>query len=493
MLVLARQGRSFRRAIGLVSVVALASSSVFVLAGTAQAAAQITLSKSAPGEVLEGKAVTYTLTATNPGSVALFNEAFRDVLPNGLRYVAGSTSPASSGEPTTTINGAGVQTVIWGNVSDLQPGSTTTLTFSASVDNTIYPVGASFSNTAGVYASTNPRVLPKFLANGVPIPSPDIVSGSATAGPTVVSPIEITKSEPSPESELLRGVHQHPTVYSLRIENNKDFNTTGTVLTDYLPAALEFLGCGGVDNTRINPGTGQPTEEYPGSGSLTGTPTPPSCQFPVTVSTVSNPPPDGSTVYPPGVYTRLQWSLGTLAPGQVVTLRYAAGIPLRANTTDWSARPGGVPTVASGLQASNLDNNTGASTRETTTEQSATNIARVSGNYTGPLFPGTVNPIAATDSKTVTLEDVRMRKSVSPSKFSADGIATFTLVTDVSEYVNASSIVLTDALPNGYCPLSSTTNYTLGAPSDCAPVAGRDPVGADYAFGGLCMLIWLLT
>ena len=41
------------------------------------------------------------------------------------------------------------------------------------------------------------------------------------------------------------------------------------------------------------------------------------------------PPAQGSTTYPPGVYTRVQWNIGTMAPGAVVTRPYAAGIPLR--------------------------------------------------------------------------------------------------------------------------------------------------------------------
>ena len=96
---------------------------------------------------------------------------------------------------------------------------------------------------------------------------------------------------------------------------------------------------------------------------------------------MADPPPNGTTVYPPGVYTRVEWNLGDLAAGQIVTIRYAAGIPLRANTTTW---PGGAPSPASLAQAANLDNNTGPSTREGIPESSATNIAQATGTYSGP-------------------------------------------------------------------------------------------------------------
>jgi uncharacterized repeat protein (TIGR01451 family) len=81
----------------------------------------------------------------------------------------------------------------------------------------------------------------------------------------------------------------------------------------------------------------------------------------------------------------------------------------------------------------------------------------------------------------VTAEDIAMQKSVSPSSFTAGGIATFTLTVRVSEYVNGSAITLTDTLPDGMCPLSSAVNYSTGSVSDCAPVAGSNPTGGSYS------------
>ena len=133
----------------------------------------------------------------------------------------------------------------------------------------------------------------------------------------------ITKSEPSPEGELLRGVHDHPTVYTLRVRATDAAGTDGVVVTDYLPADLEFLGCGGEDFSA--------GPEYPGAPLLDGTPAVPGCVAPDTVDTVVDPPPEAGTTFPPGVYTRLRWMLGDLAAGHEVVLPYAAGVPLRAN------------------------------------------------------------------------------------------------------------------------------------------------------------------
>ena len=240
---------------------------------------------------------------------------------------------------------------------------------------------------------------------------------------------------------------------------------------DYLPAALEFLGCGDTDNTQPPAAV-----EYPGAPRL-GTPSlnpGPTCLTPSGVDTVTDPPPLDGVVYPPGTYTRVQWSLPDLTPNATVVLRYVAGIPLRANTDTW---PNGRPTVASGLQGANLDNNTGASSRELANESGLTNQATVAGTYAGPIV-GSDPTVTDTDDRTVAVEDVRMRKSVSPSQFSSDGggdVATFTLTVDTSEYVTGSGIVITDVLPDGYCPLGGSQNYAPGSPAECDPGGGSAP------------------
>ncbi len=105
MLVSARPSSRTRSLSALAAVFALVASTLALTAAPAQAAPAISLTKSAPGSVLAGDTVTYTLTATNPGSDPLFNISFRDVLPNGIRYVAGSTTPVESGEPVPSPPG----------------------------------------------------------------------------------------------------------------------------------------------------------------------------------------------------------------------------------------------------------------------------------------------------------------------------------------------------------------------------------------------------
>src|SRR5262249_29176426 len=157
------------------------------------------------------------------------------------------------------------------------------------------------------------------------------------------------------EGELLRGVHDHQTVYTITAQTGSEADVFVGQIEDWLPAGLEFLGCGTDDNSF--------TEEYPGAGVLNPGNAPAmsaQCLDPVLVETVDSGLPAGLA---PGVYTHVVWDINdSLAANSTVQLQYIAGIPQRENTTTWP--PGRLPTPESGLQASNLDNNTGPDTTQ---------------------------------------------------------------------------------------------------------------------------------
>jgi uncharacterized repeat protein (TIGR01451 family) len=454
--------RSIVSAIGVV--LTLVASYLVLPVSPAAAAPGITLTKSAPGTVRAGAPITYRLTAANPVSnpdaVNEWNLSFRDVLPPGLTYVAGSTTPTRAGEPTAITDATGSTTLVWSNVADIQVASSFELAFEATPDPTVYPVGSTVPNTAQAYTNSDPLVSPEFDDSGVLVPD-TATESAADDATTLVSALEITKSEPSPEGELLRGVHDHTTVYELTVRASEVGGTAGVVVTDYLPAQLEYLGCGGDDFSAA--------PEYPGAPPLSDTPAVPGCVEPDSVTTVTA----AGTTLPSGIYTRLVWTIGVLAADDVVRLPYAAGIPLRANAL---FPIGTAPDPESGEQGSNLDNNTGAPTREGPSEQSATNHASVVGDYQGPVAPGAGTGVSDSTTATVSIEDLRMRKSVSPGAFQAGGIAEYDVVIDASEYTSGSNIVVTDVVPAGLCPLGGPgTNYVPGAPATCAGSAATTP------------------
>ena len=375
-------------------------------APAAQAAGtpNISMNKDAPGSVLFGEDSTVTLSASNPSGPTGYNLSFRDVLPVGVSYVAGSASVAPRVLPNAPA--AGQTTLLFENVSDLSGGSSYSLSYQVRHSTTTYNVGSSYTNNAGAYVNSDPRFLPKFTATGTPIgPLATSYTGFATdSATTQIAAIEIVKSEPSPEGELLRGAHDHQTVYTLNVRNNGVQPTTNLVVDDYLPAGLEFLGCGTTDNTTDAPTNPGETDEYAGSGPLNpgNAPSAPGCIAPTLVETLLTDP-DGGGPRPLAVYTHVRFTpaASTLTPGQTITLRYVAAIPIRENTTAW---PGGMtPTPAAGTQGSNLDNNSGA---ETSDEQALTNYARATGNYNGTL------PVSDDFSLTRTAEDLAIHKSV---------------------------------------------------------------------------------
>ena len=422
----------------------------------------ISLTKSAPAKALFGSPSSVTLTASSPaGQPYGYNLSFRDVLPAGVSYVAGSSSPA----PTVLANkpAAGQTTLIWSNVSDLSPNGSRSLSYQVMATTSgALRVGDSYTNNAGAYieGTGGERTLPRFDANGQPVAGSFTGSAIASAA-TELIPLRIVKNEPSPEGELLRGVHANQTIYTLTVSNNLVNATNGVVVDDYVPAALEFLGCGGIDN-------GTTGVEYPGSGSLAGSViAPATCPTPTLVDTVLNP-----AGYPAGIYTHVRWTLGNLAAGAVATIQYKAGIPIHANTLTFA---GGTPTAASRLQAANLDNNTGPEAQD---EQALTNLSSADGAYQGATNPAPALPLAATSQLTRTAEDLRILKSVNPTTVAHGQLSTWSLDVATSEYRGAGNITVTDTLPNGLCPLD-TTNLThvpqVASDAECAPQAGQTP------------------
>ncbi|MBD8869170.1 DUF11 domain-containing protein [Nocardioides donggukensis] len=432
---------------------------VVVPASPAFAAEGIAVTKSASEQVLVGEDVAVTITARNTGTEKEYNLTLRDVLPLGVEY-AGPTRPAGMPEPTEYVDSDGRTVLVWENVSDLPVGAAQSVSFAVRPDPDVHPVGSTIENTANAYANAGPRTLPRFDGQG------QYVSGAtvqATSGPasTTITAITVDKSEDSPEGELLRGIHAHPTTYTLRVTNNSAHADDDVVLVDHLPAELEFLGCGLDDNSA--------TVEYTGAPRLdVSTPDVAGCIEPAGVATVTDP-----AGLPSGVYTRVEWRLGTLGPGDVVDVVHAAGIPQRANTATF---PGGAPTPASLGQGSNLDNNTGAPTRETGSEIGLTNRAVVTADYTGPTAGDTGSAVSDSDQLAVTAEDLAIQKSVSPAVFSQGDVATYTLELQAGEYADTTGIVITDEMPDGLCPLAGPgTNFADGAPAPCDGSAGTAP------------------
>ncbi len=472
------------RALAMVVVTALLAGllAVFAIAQPAAADSVVSVTAKAPASVLSGDTATVTLTATNStpasGGTAVYNLGYSYTLPTGVSYVAGSATADGQKltDPVQTplANGAGTL-LVFSNVSDLVAGDQKSIAFGVTPSPSVFPVGTSFTGTAQLAGSGDARMIPTFDGTGKPATNATN-SAVATSNPTAVSAITVSKAEASPEHELVRGVHAHPTVYTLTVRNTATAPSTDVTVTDYLPAGLEFLQCGGVDNTTTGP-------EYPGAADLTtataanatGTLTATNCATPVSVTTVNDVPGQGSAVF-----TKVVWNVGKLTDAPV-TIQYLAAVPLRENTMTFRTGSASAPAPTSAALAStaNLDNNTGASTRQngastTSNGQSERNLVTAAGTYTGAVGGSATAAQSASDSMTVEAMDLAVAKSVdtgvSGNVFAAGKQATYSLLVRTSEYESSQGITLTDTIPDGLCPAFPAGTKTTGTfPADCDP------------------------
>lgn len=451
-----------------------------LLSATARAQGTPDISASASSSsTLYGEPVHVTLDAANPSAQPYgYNLSFRVVLPNGVSYAGGS--PVA---PTAIANApsSGETTLIFSNVADLSPNSHEELGFKLEYDQAVLHAGDVFPVRAQAFVNSDPRYVPKFTATGEP-EGPSATSFTGFSGEVVgeqrLKAIEVTASEPSPEGEILRGAHEDQTVYALQVRNNGVNPTTGTKLDAYVPAGLEFFGCGaaggaGTDNTTqaigTNPGS---AEEYPGSGPIE-VETLAECSTPESVETELVDP-DGAGPLPEAVYTHVVWDAGTLTPGQVKTFKYRVAVPILANTNEFSG--GTRPSAASGEQAANLDNNTGP---EVVDETLLRTYATASGTYQGTT-PTPTSDEAILDR---TAEDWVVHKSTEATRLEQGQDTKWTLTFETSEYKYVKDGIVTDTLPNGLCPLGAA-NFTHAphdaADPECDPVAGKEPT-APYS------------
>lgn len=415
---------------------------------------------------LYGDPVEVTVSASNPlGQPYGYNLSYRVVLPAGVSY--GGGGPVAP-KQIADAPGLGETTLIFANASDLSPGATKSFSFDLQYDSGVYDAGDSFAVEVQAFVNDDPRFVPKFDAEGIPQgPEASSFTGFTPeiTGIQTLKAIEVEIDEPSPEGEILRGVHDHQTVYTLEVTNNGINPTTETKLDAYVPAGLEFLGCGGAgaDNTTDAPTNPGSAEEYPGSGPIGVEPLA-GCVEPESVETELVDP-DGPGPMPEAIYTHVVWPVGELADGETRLFPYRAAVPVRANTNSFS---GARPSAASGNQATNLDNNDGP---EVTDETLLRTYAKASGTYQGKA------PTPTSDEQILdrTAEDWVVHKSGSSGTLAQGQITTWTLLFETSEYKFVDGATVTDTLPDGLCPLGPE-NFTSG---NDAPDSECDPTGAE--------------
>ena len=234
-----------------------------------------------PATALYGTPATVSLTATETNAVTGYNLSIEDVLPAGVSYVPATTTPGTIGDPEVLTNepSAGKTTLIWSNVSDLQPNSSFVLGFQlqGAIDTTVptpstilYP-GDSYSDSATAYIQSDPRLVPQFSATGAA--SNYTAPAEGASGTTEISPLETTITDPLPEHELERGVHDQQKIWTLTVTNN---DVHATALNEITRGSLRGSSSSAVAGSTIRqaprppipPARAAPYLEYPGAPAL---------------------------------------------------------------------------------------------------------------------------------------------------------------------------------------------------------------------------------
>jgi fimbrial isopeptide formation D2 family protein/uncharacterized repeat protein (TIGR01451 family) len=395
-------------------------------------------------ETLHGGSTPVSVGVENNSGVDGFNLSGQAILPPGVSYVSGDVTPVQIPDAPNP----GFTTLYVENISDSPSGTSESWDFVVLHDPTAYGVLDTFTIDVAFHANTDPRQVPMFdSVTG----EPSNFTGSGEANDTtLVVAFVVEKSEPSPEAELMRGLHDHQTVYTITVTNNPTAQSTGIQVDDWLSAGIEFLGCGTEDNSSVG-------DEYPGSGPINPGNAPPTsnCLVPDTVETVENP-----SGLPAGVYTHVVWGTAvtgiTLPPGGVATMEYVAAIPMFENTMVWD----GETPDTTGSQGSNIDNNNGFSTAEGSLERSYRNYAVAVGLYSGDDTVYTHD-----GSYEVFAEDLAIDKTVDTRVVGVGQTSTWSILVRSSEYGTLfDAITLVDTVPDGNCP-GTTPGCAAGSPS----------------------------
>ncbi len=418
-----------------------------------------------PDPVIAGDQLTYTLTVTNDGPSLATNVTVSDTLPGDVNFVSVDSSQGAA-------NQAGG--VISGNLGDLAPGASATVTVIVGV-----PAGSTVTtvqNTATVTGAETD-------------PNPNNNSSTATTDVNRNVDVRITKAD-SPDPVSVGGT----LTYTLSVTNDGPSVATNVVVSDTLPAGLTFnsvdstIGTGSFAGgvVTVNVGTLQVAQ----AATITlivgvNANAPATITNTATVTVAENDTNPGNNTATTTTATQQLIDLvitkvDTVDPviaGQdvIYTLTVTNNGPSNATgVTVVDALPNSLTFVSatpSQGSATNTGNNVnvalgnlanGASATVTiraTVNPDATgtisNTATVSGNETE------TNTANNTDSETTTINrqvDLRVTKADTVDPVIAGGQLTYTIIVTNDGPSTATNVVMTDPLPAGVVFVSASSS-----------------------------------
>lgn len=377
-------------------------------------ALSITTSVGAP---LLGGTSRITIRATNTGDTKGYNLSLEALFGSDLPDPDGRIRVTDSSVAPTTVrtdSATGDTSATFANVVDLAPGESYEITIEADLSaDSSWEVGDLL------------KVLVNGRLNEMPDDSGASLTGSATGDAKVV-PIRLERKTANQSTGIHQatGTEDRAYSYTLEVQNNYTNPTHSVVITDELPDGIEFLGM--QSSHTLDSG-------YPHRDPQTGR-------------------------------TRLQWTVGIMAPGESALITYRTGIRYdyygtnnggtNRDTADFSSDP---------ATSSVIPNKTVFS-----------NTANLTSEYRGSLDE-TITP---TDSATerVTGAYVTLSKSGTPRTGGHGTVVNYTLTYHTSQYYRADELMLHDTLPDGM-------TYVDGS-------ASRTPTSVTHNSDGTTDIVW---
>ncbi len=442
----------------------------------------LSLAKTADaGSVGAGASDGYTITATNPNAVAVPLDTLTDALPAGFSYVPGSTTGATTANPSVagqdltwsgiSVPGAGSASVHFSVTATSTPGTYTNEATGTSADYTVAPTGPTAPVT--VTASANPLVINLTPASATnPVGTPHTVTATATRN----------------------GAAQAGVAVSFSVTSGPNFGSSGSATTDATgQATFTYTGgpTAGTDTIQASALDGATTVL---SNSVTKTWT--SVALPLVLSltpdTATNPVGTNHTV------TALASRGGVAQAGVAVSFAVVSGPntgPLGTSTTDGSGNAGFTYSSAIAgtdtIRASAPDGATTVSSNDVTKTWTAASGAALSVTSTSEPPVVTVggqvlNTVTATNTGTapatgvdvtLTLPSSSTLTSITPSQGTCDPPAAATVTCHLGTINGGGGaatiravIMVPGAVPDG----GTITTMAVGSSDQTGPTPPAD-------------------
>lgn len=392
----------------------------------------IELAQTVSREPLLGGTIAYRIRVSNKRSTGdvngynrVYNLNITDTLPAGLTYSSADLQPNSI---MPMADGSTV--IVWKNIVDLERAEYYDVSLTAKMGVT-QTIGVPFTNTVDAQVNNAPDNSADYidLQNQLQTQPQALDMQMSAVQSTATRQATGAGEYPSKPGRVAGADWAYQ--YAISVKNNRISDTTNVAAAVLLPAGVAYLGNPRISNNVIN-ATAVPSLTLQNDGSL-----------------------------------QLSWNLGTLTSQHYttpVTITFDAAIPYRYRTvTDTVAQLGGFAgPMSGGVIPEDMLMSAG---------YNATGFyAKV------PTADGTIATPYDDSPATVTSKYVTLNKSSNVGTVGIGTKVTYALRYAVSEYYNATGVVISDTLPDGMTYVDGSATVTPTTILADTPITGQTTI-----------------